>query len=269
MPVTLRGLVLATILAVAHAPAAPALACGPASDCLVEGGAYRIRLPARARAERFGAIVYFHGWRGDSGEAMADRALVETADRLGVALVAPQGIGGGWSLPASRRQQRDEFAFVAAMLEDMTRRFPIDGGRVLATGFSLGGSMVWHLACRMPGRFVGFAPVAGAFWVPQPERCEGPAPALLHLHGRADTTVPLTGRQVSSGARQADVRGSFAPFCPLAEGESERRALGDVMLACRSARCGGGEVELCLHENGHAFSAAWVEQAWRRVARGR
>lgn len=262
------GAVLALLLGMAAGPAA---ACGAGSDCLVAGGSYRIHLPAApGRSEKgLPAIVFFHGWQSVPAEAMADPDLMALAERLGVAIIAPEGRGKTWSYPGSPGQHRDEFAFVDAVLRDAVPRFGLDSGRLLATGFSQGGSMVWWLACRMPERFALFAPVAGAFWEPLPASCAGPVPTLLHLHGLADTTVPMAGRRIRDRFKQADVRQSFAVLggqCPPLQREMQA---GAELLACESAGpCAGSrELELCLHPGGHVFSADWVARAWARGVR--
>jgi len=253
-------------------PTQPGGACPADGGCIVASGSYRIVLPPQASTERpVGAIMYFHGYQGSAEETIADPGLLAVAQRLGVALIAPDGAGRTWSYPGSPAQRRDEFTFVGQVLDDAAQRFPIDPGRILASGFSQGGSMVWYLACRMPARFAAFAPIAGAFWEPLPERCEGPRPSLIHVHGTSDTTVPLAGRTLRSGARQGDVFRSFAILapggCTAPWAETARSPSGVQELTCRVASGCGGEarLELCLHAGGHRADPAWVERAWRMM----
>lgn len=268
----LLGWVLAVFLA-AITPAfaqAPAVPCGIDKNCVVAGGGYRIVLPPRAVADgRTGAIFYFHGYGGSAGEVVSDANLVAVAQRLGVALIAPDGLGRSWSFPGSPSRNRDEFSFVTQVLEDVMARFPVDPRRLMASGFSQGSSMIWYLACRMPQRFAAFASIAGDFWQPLPESCAGPRPNLIHVHGLADTTIPLAGRTLRSGARQGDLFRSLAVLAPggcTASWEEDVRKAGlPEGLACRRARgCSGSSLlELCLHAGGHFADAAWVERAWR------
>lgn len=248
----------------------PGDACPKETGCIVASGSYRIVLPPRAAGDRpVGAIMYFHGYQGSAEETIADPGLLAVARRLGVALVAPDGAGRTWSYPGSPARNRDEFAFVGQVLDDVVARFPIDPGRILASGFSQGGSMVWYLACRMPARFAAFAPIAGAFWEPLPERCDGPRPPLIHVHGTSDMTVPLAGRALRSGARQGDVFRSLATLapggCTAPWAETARSPSGAEEIVCRIATGCGGEarLELCLHAGGHSADPAWVERAWR------
>ena len=85
------------------------------------------------------------------------------------------------------------------MLDDAVARFDIDRKRVLVSGFSIGASLTWYLACRQPDLGAAFAPVAGNFWRPHPAKCEGPVD-LLHTHGWQDNVFPLEGRQLGPHA---------------------------------------------------------------------
>ena len=251
------------------ASAQPRDACPPAQGCIVADGRYRLILPESPPADsaKRGAIMFFHGWQGSAEETVADAGLIALASRLGVALIAPDGAGKTWSYPGSPGRHRDEFAFVSAVLDDVTARFPLDPGRIMASGFSQGGSMVWYLACRMPDRFKAFAPVAGAFWEPLPATCASPRPPLVHMHGTADMTVPLAGRALRNGFRQGDVFRSLAILAPTAPAVT----VADIPtqpsgLSCRSlAAPGEAALELCLHEGGHGADPAWIERAWLRT----
>lgn len=244
-------------------------ACPATDGCQVASGRYRIILPSGAKTERPGAIMYFHGYRGSAAETLADAGLVAAADRLGVALIAPDGAARSWSFPGSPARHRDEFRFVSQVLDDAVARFRLDPSRILASGFSQGGSMVWYLACRMPSRFAAFAPIAGAFWEPLPDGCAGERPPLIHVHGTSDPTVPLAGRALRQGYRQGDLFRSLAILapggCTAALTEAARTNPAPERLSCRiAAGCGGpARLELCLHGGGHVVDPAWVERAWR------
>lgn len=272
--VVMRAALLAALATCGPARAQPAAnpadSCREAGGCQVAGGYYRLVLPRRAEPDRpVGAIMFFHGYQGSAEEVIADAGLGAVAERLGVALIAPAGAGRSWSFPGSPARHRDEFAFVAAVLDDATGRFPLDPAQIMASGFSQGGSMVWYLACRMPRRFAAFAPIAGAFWMPLPRDCVGPPPNLIHVHGTADSTVPIAGRSLRGGYRQGDLFESFAILAPGGCTASWSAAVSHPgppgAPACRLAPgCGGaGRLELCLHAGGHFADPAWVERAWR------
>ena len=128
---------------------------------------------------------------GSKRKAFSDR---------GVLLVAPDGTGGDWSFPGLPAERtRDDVAFVDEVVEDVRRRYPVDQARLWATGFSLGGSMVWYLACLRAQSFAAFAPIAGAFWQPMPTQGRSGPVNLSHIHGLTDAMVPLEGREPEPG----------------------------------------------------------------------
>lgn len=257
-------LALACTLLIAPVRAAPVEPCPGEQGCRVEGGHYRLILPDPAAPKApFAALMFFHGWQGSAEETAADPGLRALATRLGIALIAPDGAGRTWSYPGSPGRHRDEFAFVGRVLDDVAARFPVDSSRIMASGFSQGGSMVWYLACRMPERFRAFAPVAGAFWEPLPASCAGPRPALVHTHGTADGTVPLAGRALRSGYRQGDVFRSLAILDPQARAVADFATAPDALSCLPLSAAGTTPLELCLHAGGHVVDPAWIERAWR------
>lgn len=243
--------------------------CGVEIPCRIAGGEYRIRFPRDWDGKTpLGTIVFLHGWRGSAEGEMRNQAWARLADRLGVAFVAPQGEGGTWSYPGAPRQLRNEFKFFEALVEDLTQRFALRRDRMMATGFSMGGSMVWNIACHRGELFAGYAPVAGAFWDPVPQTCPSNVPALFHVHGTSDRTVPLEGRPIGDGWRQSDVAESLAVWQDKAGLPRDFPAAAPAQgLACQrqETTAGPGLLEVCLHTGGHAVRAEWVERAWRAL----
>jgi polyhydroxybutyrate depolymerase len=242
---------------------------GPA--CAVPLGTYRAMLPNGAPPERgYPALMFFHGAGGSGAGTLGNSGMVSEFLARGWAILAPDGLprpgsrfGPGWSFHPSRPQQRDEAAFTREVLADAAGRFDIDRDRVLLAGFSIGGSLVWYLACADPSLAAAYAPVAGAFWRPHPEMgaCAGPV-RLLHTPGWRDETVPLEGRPLRGGGiLQGDV------FHGL---EILRGANGCTGLRADEydtegpfwrrwwTRCTpGSALELALHEGGHSVPAGW------------
>ena len=268
----LAAAALASLLLSAPPAAAAGIGpgCGVETPCAIAGGEYRIRLP-QGRAPK-GAIIFLHGWSGTAEAEMRNTAWARLAERLGVAFVAPQGEGGTWSYPGAPRQLRDEFAFFRALAADLKDRFGISGEKTVLTGFSMGGSMTWNIACREGELFAGYVAVAGAFWDPVPEACPSPVPMLVHVHGTADKTVPLEGRAIGEHWRQSDVAKSLALWQRKAgvapDFPKDAPAQG---LACQMQEAGNGRglLEMCLHSGGHSIRAEWVEEGWQLIAQRR
>jgi len=202
---------------------------------------------------------------------MDDQALTAVALRLVVALVALNDERKTWSFPLSPHHYRDDIAYVHAVLEDIDKRFPIDRNRILGAGFSQGAPMLWYLGLPTTAPFRRFRTGFGRILAPWAQCMRGASTGTLHLHGLADATVPLEGREVGPGVRQGSVRDSFAilgpslPLRPLPR--IEAGSVGETPLTCaRSAPRDGALLELCLHPGGHQFIAAWIAHAWNVAA---
>ena len=263
----MRRAALVVLISLAAAALSPAQACGPDAPCAVAGGEYRVRMPSAWNGrDPVPAVMFFHGYRSSASETMADEELAKRLSDLGLALIAPDGKGGNWSFPGSPSHDRDEFAFVAAVLDDATQRFAIDKTRILASGFSIGGSMVWYLACYMGDRFLAFEAIAGAFWEPAPTDCPHPTPNLLHIHGTSDHTVPLEGRAIRGVFRQSDVNRNLLTWLKACPKDQPEVVEVGILRCERHAGCAhGNEIEFCLHNGDHEFRAEWVLDAWKWV----
>ncbi|MDW4498407.1 prolyl oligopeptidase family serine peptidase [Sulfitobacter sp. D35] len=246
--------------------AAPALACGPDSDCVIDNRTYRIAMPENHDgATPVGAVVFAHGYRGSAAGVMRNGSLRRAVSNMGLALIAADAGENDWNIPnAPRNMDSDgsvEFTYFAEMLDDAAERFPIDADRVMMTGFSAGGMMTWNLACNLSDRFAAFAPISGTFWLGPPESCEAPVASILHIHGDDDSTVPLDGRPILE-TRQGKVSDAlemyadFGGFDAVDEAESGG-------LRCTMKRNPEGEIlDFCLFAGGHSFRTEFVAFAW-------
>jgi poly(3-hydroxybutyrate) depolymerase len=82
-----------------------------------------------------------------------------------------------------------DVAYLRAVVADVGRRVPVDRRRVYVWGFSNGGMMAWRAACEAPDVFAAAGVVGGHLLVP----CGRTRVRVRHLHGTADTRVPITG----------------------------------------------------------------------------
>lgn len=238
--------------------AAPAVACGPDTDCPVGDRHYRIAMPeGHDGTTPVGALIWSHGYRGSAAGAMRNGALRRMVSDAGLALIAAQGVNGTWDLPYGPRTFDSdggaEFAYFDAVIADAAGRFAIDQNRIVASGFSAGGMVVWNLACSHPEHFAGFIPMSGTFWLKPPEDCEGPVQSIVHIHGDADRTVPLDGRPIGE-THQGKVSDALALYRDFGDfGAPESYETGG--LNCDMRRNAGGAVlDFCLFEGGHSFS---------------
>lgn len=262
---TPRFRLAAALLALLAAAVTPAAACGPDTDCTP--GERTDRTAIAPGQGPFGAIVSMHDWRASAAAVVRDEGLRRTVREPGVALIARESGGEGW-LIANRpesglRHDLRETDHSAALLDDAIAPSPVGGPRVLATGFSSGGMTTRTLACRMPGRFAAFLPVAGTFWAPVPDDCVEADRDLLHVRSSADGVAPLGGR-ANADARQGNVLEALATVRGERDGVAE--AAGPPGLACEGARSAAGRIVLCLHDGGHVVRPRWLARRWRNMA---
>ena len=242
--------------------ATPAFACGPDSDCPVGKRIYRIAMPEGwDGTSKVPAVIWSHGYRGSAEGVMRNLSMRELLSRAGFALIAAQGVNGSWDLPYGPGSYDSdgaaEFAYFDAVIADVVANHSIDPDRIVASGFSAGGMMVWNLACARPAKFAGFVPYAGTFWLKPPETCAGPVRSLIHIHGTRDETVPLTGRQIRE-TRQGKVEEAMGMYRKHGDfGPSSYFRTGP--LTCRNRGNASGDLlQLCLFEGGHSFRTEFL-----------
>ncbi len=266
----MAAVVAASWLAAGTSAAAGDSPCPAAALCATDLGEYGLLLPpGHPPGARIPVVLFFHGWGSAAERVLGNATIRDAVLERGYALLAPQGLPGpesgnrGWSHQGSPHRNRDEVAFVRGLVEDAVRRAPLDRDRILVSGFSAGGSMVWHLACFDGGAYRAFAPVAGAFWEPLPEDCPAGPVHLLHLQGFADRVVPIEGRAIGDRWQQGDLFASLAILRRAAGLPSDPdRITRDGPYRCRFwTTKPAGQLGLCLHDGGHLLPEDWLGRA--------
>lgn len=246
--------------------AAPALACGPDTDCLLGDRTYRIAMPDdHDGTTPVGAIVFSHGYRGSAAGLMGNRNLRRAISDMGVAFIALKSKDDDWVLPNSPHHMdsdgSEEFEYVDAVIADATRRYPIDVGRMVAAGFSAGGMMTWNLACARSGLFAGFVPMSGTFWKTPPEACAEPVANIIHIHGNDDPTVPLEGRRIMN-TRQGKVSDALTMYRAFGGFKDTPPSKTERLSCSNSANSEGDVLNFCIFDGGHSFRSEYLRYAW-------
>lgn len=250
------------------ADAAHAGCATESAACKIPGGSYHIALPPAAEGP-VPAIFLIHGYGGE-GLGMIRNKMVRLMQDRGYAVIAPEGqprddgAGRSWDFHPDRPSTRDEVAFLIAVADDAAARFGLDRNHMLLAGFSIGGSMTSYVACARPEAFAAYAPVAGSFWRPHPETCAGPV-KLLHVHGKADRTVPLEGREIMPGFVQGNVFDAMQIWrdtndCPSADPDSTDKR-GIYTVESWGSCAPGTRLDFALHEGGHSIPKGWATLA--------
>jgi polyhydroxybutyrate depolymerase len=256
-------LALLSLLGLGAVPALASCGASPA-PCTVQERAYHAALPAGPAR---GAVVFLHGHGGSGELALENAGMVQPLVDRGYAVVAPDGQPRAgtdrrsWAFRPPPDGTRDDVAFLRAVADDAATRFGLPRERMVLAGFSVGGSMVAYAACRDPGAFAAFAPVAGNFWRPYPAACAGPV-RMLHVHGWADGTVPLEGRRLRAGIEQGDAFAAMeiwrkTNLCTRNNPDSTS-ADGPLMRRVWSSCAPGSALQFVLHPGGHMVPQGWA-----------
>jgi predicted peptidase len=121
--------------------------------------------------------------------------LVEPGLRdLGAIIVAPDCNHGSWTDPRSEQDLLD-------LLDHVQASYNIDRGKVLLTGYSLGGIGTWHLAARHQDRFAAALVISGR---PVEEAVNSDWKIPLYvIHSRLDELLPLAQTEAAVQRMQA------------------------------------------------------------------
>lgn len=144
--------------------------------------------------ERAPLVVMLHGGGENARQAQASYGWDALADREGFLVAYPEAVDRNWN--AAEDGPVDDVAFLTGVVEDVATLLQVDRHRVFVAGMSRGAMMAYTLACRTDVA-AAIAPVAGTMLA----ECDEASPvSVLHVHGTADTAVPLQG---GSGGRAA------------------------------------------------------------------
>ena len=145
-------------------------------------------------------IVSLHGYGGDSAFQAAYVPFHERVNTYGFALLLPNGIrdaeGNRFWNPTdeccdSAKGGQDDVAYLTELVARAGE--VMDFGPVYFFGYSNGGFMAYHIACKgLPG-LRAVASLAGTSYV-EDSLCDGASPvSVLHVHGTADDVIRFEG----------------------------------------------------------------------------
>lgn len=227
-------------------------------------------------------IVSLHGFGGDSAGQASYVPLHERVNTDGFALLLPNGAlnaeGNRFWNPTDEccdggKSGGDDVAYLTELVENA--REVKDFGPVYFYGYSNGGFMSHHMACKgLPG-LRAVASLAGTSYV-QDFNCDGAPPvSVLHIHGTGDSVILYDGDEGESafyaGAQDMVTRWSRRAGCdwpedlqPYATLDLDRYVSGPETQAFRleSGCAEGVTIELWIgEESNHApdYSEAFVD----------
>jgi polyhydroxybutyrate depolymerase len=154
----------------------------------------------------------------------------------------------------------DDVGFIDTLIDDLSKRYPIDDKRIYVTGMSNGAMMSHRLGIELSHRIAAIAPVVGTLF--GDERTPKQPVAALMINGLLDENVPFNG---GSGAGRGKDAWDGTPAkpaldqavfwaktngCEVAFAKQDSATLTHYRYTCPS----GHDVELiALKDNGHAW----------------
>ena len=147
-------------------------------------------------------IVSIHGYAGDSLYHSAFVPLHQRVNADGFALLLPNALPDGTGNPAwnptdeccdGGKAGEDDVAYLTELVAEATstRNF----GPVYFFGYSNGGFMAYHMACKALAGLRAVVGLAGTSYVAD-SSCDGAPPvSVLHIHGTADNVILYDGHE--------------------------------------------------------------------------
>jgi polyhydroxybutyrate depolymerase len=163
-------------------------------------------------------LLVFHGGGGNA-RAMSDKTgFNQYAERDGVIVAYLQGLDNQWNDARVDGRNSDDIAFVQALIQDLSKRYPIDASKIFATGHSNGGMMSHTLGVKLNQQFAGIASVAGSMPADLEKNFDARKPVkVMMIHGTQDPLVPYAGGTVARNRGEvASVNASIAKWRALA-----------------------------------------------------
>jgi polyhydroxybutyrate depolymerase len=227
---------------------------------------YRLYVPDSLPERPVPLFIGLHGGTGWGDQFATTNHVEGLAEANDFLVVHPDGVSigagpgsvwnGGVCCGVAAREQVDDVAFVAAVLDEIEARFDVDADQVFAFGHSNGGIMSYRLACELSDRIVGIGVVAGTVGV---GTCTPSEPvSVMHVHGTADQNLPIGGGQGERSIAGVDFPSPMVGFddlvaeqhCP----EPVESVDGDVTVALWEPCASGAAMTFVTIESGpHAW----------------
>jgi polyhydroxybutyrate depolymerase len=143
-------------------------------------------------------VLVLHGSAG-SAEGIRETSQMDSlSEALHFVVAYPSGTNGGGLYPsdwnggtccgAAARDNVDDVGFLAAVVAEVSKKLPVDPHRIYIVGFSSGGIMAYHAACKLSPTIAAIGVISGSLMDSNCTPSRGVA--VIGVHGTSDTQVP-------------------------------------------------------------------------------
>jgi polyhydroxybutyrate depolymerase len=175
---------------------------------------YILHVPTGVGTTPAPLVIVLHGGGGNGSSMERYSRFDGVADREKFLVAYPDGLDRGWNDGRGEiGHSSDDVAFIAALIDDVSRLAKVDRKRVYVTGISNGGMMSNRLACELSDRIAAVALVASSGGAVAMKTCRPAKPlGYLIIAGTADPIVPYSGGTVRilGGRSRGEVVGAEA-----------------------------------------------------------
>jgi polyhydroxybutyrate depolymerase len=165
---------------------------------------YLLHVPGRRPAllggtvRPYSLLLVLHGSAGSAEDIRQTSQMDSLSDALHFVVAYPSGTNGGGLYPsdwnggtccgAAARDNVDDVGFLAALVAEVSRKLPVDPHRIYIVGFSSGGIMAYHAACKLSSVIAAIGVISGSLMDGNCAPSRGVA--VIGIHGTSDDQVP-------------------------------------------------------------------------------
>jgi polyhydroxybutyrate depolymerase len=186
---------------------------------------YLLHVPQRRPAllggtvRPYSLVLVLHGSAGSAEDIRQTSGMDSLSEALHFLVAYPTGTNGGGQYPsdwnggtccgAAARNNVDDVGFLAALVAEVSKKLPVDPHRIYIVGFSSGGIMAYHAACKLSPLITAIGVISGSLMDDNctPSRGVG----FIGIHGTNDDQVPYGDPSLTPPPRTVTGVGASLP----------------------------------------------------------